>query len=97
MTIIKPNAYRKIKKTAIVLVSVSLSPLIFVVFLNIRNVDLRLDIAGAEIKLEDLKVENADLKSDFYSMMDSENLENLATERGLIKEKNPQWAFSSDS
>jgi len=75
---------------------VLLATFVSVIFLHLHTVDLRHNIASAQTELEDLKVENSELKNNFYSMMDSENLEKLAAERGLVKEKNPQWAFASE-
>ena len=45
--------------------------------------------------LETLKVENAELKNNFYGLVDVNNLETLAGELGLVQDKNPQWAFAS--
>lgn len=96
MTIIRPNAYQEVKKLIAILSAILVGVLLFGVFLYLQTVNLRHDIADAHNSLEDMKVENADLKNDLYGMMDSNNLEKLAVERGLVKDKNPQWAFASE-
>ena len=65
------------------------------VFVYLQTVNLRHDLADAKQHLEEVKVENADLKNEYYSLVDADNLETLARERGFIKDRNPQWAFAS--
>ena len=65
------------------------------VFVYLQTVNLSYDLAKAKQHLEEVKVENADLKNEYYSLVDADNLELLAKERGFIKDKNPQWAFAS--
>lgn len=96
MTIIRPNAYKEIKKLVALLSVVLVGTLLLGVFIYLQTVSMKHDIANAQDNLDELKVENADLKNSFYGMMDSDNLEKLALERGLVKDKNPQWAFASE-
>ena len=65
------------------------------VFVYIQTVDLRHDLVDAKQYLEETKTENADLKNEYYSLVDTNSLETLAKERGFIRDKNPQWAFAS--
>lgn len=60
-----------------------------------QTVSLKHDLAKKRNTLENLKVENADLKNNFYNTIDANNLEKLAGELGLVQDKNPQWAFAS--
>ena len=64
-------------------------------FVYMQTVNLRHDLANAKNHLEEIKVVNAELKDAYYNLVDADNLERLAAERGLIKDKNPQWAFAS--
>lgn len=92
MTIIQP----KNKKTfwnkvlaglvaGVILVAFSL------VLLYARFVNLNHSIAEARRALEKIQTENAELKDRIFALLDQGRLESLAAERGLIKEKNPQY------
>lgn len=95
MTIIQPNKTQNlihllfIFGTALVLIAA------FYVFIYSKTVSLKHDIEKVEAQLNELRVQNAELKNDFYSALDSRKLEELAKEKGLIYDKNPQWEFAS--
>ena len=97
MTIIKPNRYRDIKKLAVTLGVFLVGMILLWVFVYLQTVSLRHDIAKAEDRIESAKVENADLKDVYYKLVDADNLEKLASDKGFVKDKNPQWAFVSRS
>lgn len=95
MTVIQPN---KIKSVLAIIIGLSLV-LFLVAFVNIyvysKTVSLKYDASKLEKNLESLRVENAELKNDLYQLVDLKKLENLAKEKGMIQDKNPQWAFAS--
>jgi len=95
MTIIQPNKHKDIKKLSISLGILLVSMLSLWVFVYLETVNLNHNIVNAKSRLESIKVENADLKDKYYGLVDADNLEKLAIERGLVKDKNPQWAFAS--
>src|SRR3989344_1139582 len=95
MTIIQPNKHKDIKKLSISLGILLVSMLSLWVFVYLETVNLNHNIVNAKSRLESIKVENADLKDKYYGLVDADNLEKLAIERGLVKDKNPQWAFES--
>ena len=95
MTIIQPNKYRNLKRLVISLGVFLVGTILVWVFVYLQTVSLSHDLAKAKVRLEEVKVENADLKNEYYSLVDTDNLEALAKERGFIKDKNPQWAFAS--
>ena len=95
MTIIRPNKYKDIKRLCISLGVFLVGIILVWVFVYLQTVNLRHDLASAKQRLEEIKVENADLKGEYYNLVDADNLELLAKERGFIKDKNPQWAFAS--
>ena len=95
MTIIQPNRYKDIKRLAVSLGVFLVEIILLWVFVYLQTVSLKHDIAKTIERLEKTKVENAELKDVYYKLVDADNLENLAEERGFIKDKNPQWAFAS--
>jgi len=95
MTIIQPNKYKDVKRLIFSLGAFVLGITLLWVFVYLQTVSLRHDIVSTREGLELAKIENAELKSQYYGLVDSDNLENLATEQGFVKDKNPQWAFAS--
>lgn len=66
-----------------------------VLFSYLSLVGLRHDIQKTRGELEELKVANAELKNAYYTFTSNENLEQLATQLGLVKDRTPQWALVS--
>ena len=95
MTIIQPNKHQDIKRLAVSLGAVLVVLVLMWMFVYMQTVNLRHDLANAKNHLEEIKVVNAELKDAYYNLVDADNLERLAAERGLVKDKNPQWAFAS--
>ncbi|MBI2506794.1 MAG: hypothetical protein HYY99_01825 [Candidatus Colwellbacteria bacterium] len=95
MTIIRPNRNEDIRRLITLLSTGLIIVFLTGVFLYMQTVSLKHDLAKKRNTLENLKVENADLKNNFYNTIDANNLEKLAGELGLVQDKNPQWAFAS--
>lgn len=95
MTIIQPNKNKDTRRLILILGSLLVGIFLTGVFVYLQTVGLEHDLAEAKEYLEQQKVENAELKNQFYGYLDADNLEALATERGLIQDKNPRWAFVS--
>jgi cell division protein FtsB len=95
MTIIQPNKYQNIKRLTIILSSILIGVVVFGVFLYLQTVNAKHDLTKMKQELENMRVQNAELKEKYYSLVDATSLEQLAEERGLIQDKNPQWAFAS--
>ena len=95
MTIIQPNKYKDIKRLVISLGALTVGMIILLVLVYMRTVNLSYNLVEAKQNLEEVKVQNAELKNDYYGLVDADNLETLAKERGFIRDKNPQWAFAS--
>ena len=64
-------------------------------FSYLSLVGLRHDILKTREGLEELKVANAEIKNAYYTLTSNENLEQLALQLGLIKDRTPQWALAS--
>jgi len=60
-----------------------------------ETVSLKHDIISLTSQLSEAKLANAELKNVFYRSTNQEILENVARERGLIKDNNPKWVFAS--
>lgn len=95
MTFIQPNKSENSIYLMIILGAILILAVFFYVYLYSGAVSLKHDMAKLGEELEGLKVENAELKNEFYSLIDSRRLEELAEEKNLVYEKNPQWAFVS--
>ncbi len=95
MTIIQPNKNEDIRRLVTLLTMGLVVVFLAVVFLYMQTVISKHDLAKKRNTLETLKVENAELKNNFYTLVDVGNLEQLAGELGLVQDKNPQWAFAS--
>ena len=96
MTVIQPNKSNK----NIIYLFLGLGILVFLgvsaaVAIYSQTVNLKHDIIGLSSELEALKLNNAELKNDFYKLTDQKVLEAVAKERGLIQDKNPKWVFAS--
>ncbi|PIR98524.1 MAG: hypothetical protein COT88_01125 [Candidatus Colwellbacteria bacterium CG10_big_fil_rev_8_21_14_0_10_41_28] len=95
MTIIKPNKEKKESRSFVYAGIICGSMLVVTVISYIGLVNTRHDLSSMRNDVEDLKVENAELKNDYYNLVKSDNLERLAEERGLVKDRNPKWALAS--
>lgn len=95
MTIIQPNKNRDIMRLLVTLGSISVGLAMAGVFVYLQTVNAKHDLARIKEELEIIKVENAELKNSYYEMVDTDNLERLAEEKGFVKDKNPQWALAS--
>ncbi len=95
MTIIQPSKYKELKKLIIILSFVLAIVLLVVVFIYLQTVSAEHALVDKKEVLENLKVENADLKNEYFALIDASNLEKFAEENGFIRDKNPQWAFAS--
>ncbi|MBI1838811.1 MAG: septum formation initiator family protein [Candidatus Colwellbacteria bacterium] len=95
MTIIQPNKNKSLSRIIFVLGGILVLTASFYVFTYANSVGLNQDIKVSEKNLERLKVENAELKNDLFALTDSRRLDELAKEKNLIYDKNPQWAIAS--
>lgn len=95
MTIIQPNKNKDLIKTIFLLGLLLGTTIIYGVFVYLQTVGLRHDLEIHKAELEKMHLENAEIKNKFFQLVDSDNLEKLAKEKGLVQEKNPQWASVS--
>jgi cell division protein FtsL len=59
-------------------------------------VSLEHDIYAIEKNIDQMHAHNAELKSMLYKQSDIALLESIAEEKGMVQDKNPQWAFVSE-
>ena len=60
-----------------------------------QTVSLKHDTITLGNKIDNLRLENGELKNRFYNLTDKNSLEELARKKGLIEDKNPKWVFVS--
>jgi len=95
MTIVQPKKEIDVKKSIALCISGVVLMLGLALFSYLSLVGLRHDIVNTREDLEELKVANAELKNSYYAFTSNENLEKLAAELGLVKDRTPQWALAS--
>lgn len=95
MTIVGPNQNKDLKRCWFYS-TIGVGAMVVVVLLSYLSlVGLRHDLRNTRDSLEAMKVQNAELKNNYYQLISTESLESLAEEKGLIKDKNPEWALVS--
>ena len=95
MTIVQPKKETDLRKCKMLSISGVVLMLGIVLFSYLSLVGLRHDIQNTREGLEELKVANAELKNAYYTFTSNENLEQLAAQLGLVKDRTPQWALVS--
>jgi Tfp pilus assembly protein PilO len=97
MTIVQPNKENNVRQCCIHAIFGISAMIVAVLISYLSLVGLRHDLDQSRDSIEQLKVENAELKNEYYQIVSTENLEKLAIERGLVKDKNPEWVLASQS
>ncbi len=95
MTVIQPNKNENLIHLLFIFGAVLVAVTSLYVLIYSRTVSLKHDIEKIKTELETVRVQNAELKNEFYVAIDSRKLDELAKEKGLIYDKNPQWEFAS--
>ncbi|OGY57276.1 MAG: hypothetical protein A2Y84_00945 [Candidatus Colwellbacteria bacterium RBG_13_48_8] len=95
MTIVRPNRDKDLKRCVWGCCLATGSLIAVLVFSYLNLVGLKHDLSGLRENSDDLKIENAELKSSYYQLTSTENLEELANNIGLVKDKNPGWLVAS--
>ncbi|MBU2101203.1 hypothetical protein KKH05_00545 [Patescibacteria group bacterium] len=95
MTIVRPNRDKDIKRTIILCGAGVVTMVAMVVVSYVSLVSAKHDLEKTRVSLESMKVENAELKNQYFEMTNVESLERFASEMGLVKDKNPGWVLAS--
>ncbi|MBI3638490.1 hypothetical protein HY227_01985 [Candidatus Wolfebacteria bacterium] len=93
MTIIQPRK-NNIGKTNILtasLMTILILAAISGMFLYNSLVNLRHDVIRKKIEIGKAEVLNAELKNNFYKLVDAKNLESFTKTSSLVLEKNPEY------
>lgn len=92
MTIIQPNKNKNFLIRFGILLSLPLfGGVILLIMLYNQTVNFEHNFSLLDAKFKNVQAANAELKDKFFGLFVSENLEKLANDRGLVKEKNPQY------
>lgn len=92
MTIIQPGKTNYLSNFFIsILVIVSVSALLWGMFLYNQLVDVRHEISKQKDNFQQAEVDNAELKNNLYTIIEAKNLKTLITSQSLIFDKNPEY------
>ncbi len=96
MTYIKTNKNNFRLASPLLLLGLGiLSAISLEVYIYSQTVNLKHDIITLSRNIESVRLENADLKNQFYSLTDKTNLEKVAARNGFVQDNNPKWVFAS--
>ena len=90
MTIIQPSK-NKSKLSPIILMLIVFLMAGFYIYEYNRLVSFNFQIRSLEKTLVDYQILNSDLKRQSYQLVDSARLEELAKEKGLVLDQQPQY------
>ena len=95
MTIIEPNKRKKAARKVIFgfgpIAAVVLTGVAASIWLYSDIVELRHAVQDGEVNLQELIVENAELKNRFFDLVDADELSEIAEKGGLVLEKYPSY------
>lgn len=95
MTIICPQKKKNIKYFLIMLFAIVLVGGVFYIVQTGALVEQRHKLEALKKQLVDLKIANADLKNEYYRLVDPAKLEAVASNSGLTLEKRPIYLTST--
>ncbi len=98
MTIIQPNKEKKqgIWTAVVSLLVVScVGVTVFCGIVYSKTVSLQSSIALSERSIEQSRTENAELKNKLFKITDPQLIEEIAGEKGLVKDTDPRWVLAS--
>lgn len=97
MTTIRFNKDKDIKRV-ITLCCFGVGSMVCTVLVSyVFLVGTRHDLTSIRSSMESMKIENAELKNQYFQLTNAESLERLAGEMGLVQDKNPEWVLASQS
>ena len=97
MTIIQPNkSSYKTNFLMILVIGFIILEAILGIFAYSKSVRLGYLINQEQKDIQQLEVENAEFKNHLYAVLDFQNVEKIAAELGLIKEKRPDYLARHD-
>ncbi|HOF50413.1 MAG TPA: hypothetical protein PLH22_01905 [Candidatus Colwellbacteria bacterium] len=95
MTIIQPNQNKNPLRKLNVFLVVALFVCVGIsIGLCSKAESFRYEAQKLEKEIDQAKLANAELKGKIMTAVDAENLDLMASEKGLVEDKNPQWVFA---
>ena len=98
MTIIQPNKEKKSGILTVVIclfAAASVGMTVFCGCLYSKTVSFQNSIAVSEKSIEESRTENAELKNKLFKITDPQLIEEIAGEKGLVKDTDPRWVLAS--
>jgi len=91
MTIIQPQKKSLINILLGFIISFLVIGVVILVILYSYVINFNKNISNAKNEIKEIEIANTQIKEDLLNMLSGNNLENLANEFGLVKEKNPEY------
>ncbi|MCL4406177.1 MAG: hypothetical protein M1586_01975 [Patescibacteria group bacterium] len=95
MTIIQPNKntnpLRGLNAVLVVMLFVSV---VASISLCSKAESFRFEAKKLKNEIDEAQLVNAELKGRIMNAVDAESIDRIASEKGLIKDRNPQWVFA---
>lgn len=92
MTIIEPNKNKfRFNFTIAFIASFTAIEIVFGIFIYSQNVSVNYQLTEKNKIVENFQAQNADLKNRLYTILDFQNVDQLADQLGLIKERKPDY------
>ncbi|MEK7076921.1 MAG: hypothetical protein AAB967_01680 [Patescibacteria group bacterium] len=92
MTDLAPQPHNRILNILLMVSGTALvAGAVWLAVLYNQNVNAAHAISGFKEEIQNSKTETAEVKERIFALFRTENLEQLAEERSLVKEKNPQY------
>lgn len=92
MTIIRPQKNKKLYNILIGFLSVIFAVVLFTgMWMYGNTVELKHDVAKLQEDIQREEARSSELKNSIYAILSPNNLENLAKERGLVKDRDPEY------
>jgi cell division protein FtsL len=95
MTIIQPNKNKNpLRGINAVLIVLLFTSVVTSISLCSKAESLRFEAQKLKKEIDQSQLVNAELEGKIMKAIDTENINLLASEKGLIEDKNPQWVFA---
>lgn len=96
MTIIHPNKNKNYWNPLFLVLGggILVGVILIILFYSLMT-GFKYEVERLEARIEELRLSNAELRSELSTLTSLDHLQKIAADEGLIRDKNPQWVFAS--